>query len=151
VNGSSTTIYTTVARSTFDVRFAENGSSGLLWAVKLGNSSINSSSGSIVFNEPNGTYSYTITPPANYNATSYGGTLSVSGSSVTVNITFEAPNSSSPPGTPPSTHNGSGQSSPVLFRIGGFAFTYFDVYISAAVVLVAATALFAVWYVRQRK
>ena len=151
VNGSSTTIYTTFARSTFDVRFAENGSSGLLWAVKLGNSSINSSSGSIVFNEPNGTYSYTITPPANYNATSYGGTLRVSGSSVTVNITFEAPNSSSPPGTPPSTHNGSGQSSPVLFRIGGFAVTYFDVYISAAVVLVAATALFAVWYVRQRK
>ena len=88
-------VYTQV---TYSVTFTEMGlPAGSSWAVTLAGSTVSSTSGTITFTEPNGTYDYIIRGNSSYTATPTTGTATVSGESQNVNVTF----------TPISSHPGS--------------------------------------------
>lgn len=79
----------------YRVTFAESGlAANLLWSVSISGSSISTSSSSMSMNEPNGTYSYTVSSPIKYGygeryvATIAQGTFTVDGSPVTVSTTY---------------------------------------------------------------
>ncbi|MFP3257693.1 MAG: YncE family protein, partial [Candidatus Nanopusillus acidilobi] len=76
---------------TYTITFTENGlPSGTTWYVNLSNGQSFSGKGAtITFNEPNGTYSYTIaTVNKNYAPSQSSGTLTVNGANVNIAITF---------------------------------------------------------------
>ncbi len=92
VNGASVFIPVKFFEVTYTVVFFELGlPSGTTWYVNLSNGQTFSSTTSIiVFNEPNGTYTYTIgTKNGNYKPTPSSGTLIVNGRSVAVLIKFD--------------------------------------------------------------
>ena len=68
------------------------------WGVRLGTDSVNGR-GTLGVNESNGTYSYSISPPANYTANPASGAVTVSGAAtfLTVPFTPVSPNGSGPP------------------------------------------------------
>jgi YVTN family beta-propeller protein len=73
----------------FDVNFTEAGlGPGTNWSVALNYASRSSNMSSIVFVEPNGTYSFSIAPVPGYTASRVFGNLMVAGNSVTVAIQF---------------------------------------------------------------
>jgi YVTN family beta-propeller protein len=74
----------------YQITFTETGlPSGTLWYFNLSNGqSFSSSSSMITFNEPNGTYSFTINGISGYKANQYSGTIIVDGSSESVNINW---------------------------------------------------------------
>jgi hypothetical protein len=73
----------------YSVTFTETGlPSGATWNVTLNGAESSSSSSSISFSEPNGTYSYTVGIYQGYSASPYSGSVTVSGSNVNVAITF---------------------------------------------------------------
>jgi hypothetical protein len=77
----------------YTVTFTESGlPSGTIWYVNLSNGqSFSSTTNIITFNEPNGTYSYTIsTKDKNYAPVISSGTFTVNGSNVNQTITFKA-------------------------------------------------------------
>lgn len=72
--------------STYSVEFDESGLSGQNWSVTLtssgGSSTTQSSAGaSILFQEPNGTYSYSVGAPSGYTAQPSSGSVAVAGQS----------------------------------------------------------------------
>ena len=80
-----------VARNVeYNVTFKESGIlSGLTWFVNLSNGqSFSSTNYSIKFAEPNGSYYYTVPSIGGYNATPPYGNFTVSGSGITVQVTF---------------------------------------------------------------
>ena len=93
VNGAAVTqaiAFSPSTAPTYAVTFTETGlSSGTEWSVMLGGlpESV-SAPGSIVFNEPNGTYSYTVGSVAGYTASPPSGSLTVDGAAVTQAATF---------------------------------------------------------------
>jgi hypothetical protein len=58
------------------------------WTVTLGGFSIRSDEAEILFLEPNGTYSYSITPATGYSAEDSAGNLTVDGQSVDLTVNF---------------------------------------------------------------
>jgi len=71
------------------VTFTESGlPTGATWNVTLNGIKLSSSSFSLVFNEPNGTYSYTIGIYSGYSASPYSGTVIINGAAHNVAITF---------------------------------------------------------------
>jgi len=91
VNGASVSIPVKFFEVTYTVVFFEIGlPSGTTWYVNLSNGQTFSSTKSIiVFNEPNGTYTYTIgTKNGDYTPTPSSGTFIVNGGSVVVLIKF---------------------------------------------------------------
>ena len=97
VQGNSSTVFLSfvaVAAGQYPVRFNATGlPSGTNWTVTLGGgpgATTASSDGSsmVIFAEANGNYPYTVGAVAGYTATPSSGTVSVSGSSVTVAVTF---------------------------------------------------------------
>jgi len=89
VNGASISESITFSEVTFTVTFTESGlPTGATWNVTLNGIKLSSSSFSLVFNEPNGTYSYTIGIYQGYSASPYFGTVTVNGGNVNVAITF---------------------------------------------------------------
>jgi phosphoesterase family protein len=68
--------------TTYTVGFYETGLSGQTWGVTIGSvtQSTNGQGGWIVFQEPNGTYSYQIVAPTGYTAAPSSGKVTVSGS-----------------------------------------------------------------------
>ena len=80
----------------YTVTFTETGlPSGTTWSVTLNGTTVPSTTSTITFSEPNGTYAYTIGSVPGYQVSSSGGTLTVAGGSVTEGVTFTA----SPPPT----------------------------------------------------
>lgn len=72
------------------VTFKESGlAPGTSWSTRLGNYSITSHTGEIVFNETPGTYSYTPAGVAGYLLSSGPSSVSVSGQNIVVNIAYE--------------------------------------------------------------
>lgn len=61
---------------------------GTTWSVILNSVEHNSTSNSITFLEPNGTFSYSIMPILGYNDTPSSGYVTISGSNMTIMITF---------------------------------------------------------------
>ncbi|MEM3846835.1 MAG: hypothetical protein QXU98_14155, partial [Candidatus Parvarchaeota archaeon] len=92
LNGSSYSIPVTFSLVTFSITITEVGlPSGTMWYVILSNGqSFSSTTSSISFNEPNGTYSYTIINEQGYNISASKGSVSVNGGNVSKIITFTA-------------------------------------------------------------
>jgi len=93
VNGANVNIaviFTPVPVKTYTVTFTENGlQSGTMWYVNLSNGqSFSSTTNTITFNEPNGTYSYSIATVSGYTASPSSGTITVNGKNVNQAITF---------------------------------------------------------------
>jgi len=73
----------------YTVTFTESGlPTGTQWSVTLNGTTKTSTNQSLVFNEPAGTYSYTVIPPTGYLASPSKGSVTVSTSNVTVAIAF---------------------------------------------------------------
>jgi len=86
-NGNATLIALKPPKE-YSVSFSENGlPSGTQWSVILDGSRVSSTSNTIEFTEPNGTYSYSIPSVPGFTSLPTG-TLSVSGSAVTETIIF---------------------------------------------------------------
>ncbi len=74
---------------TYTVTFTESGlPSGTSWSVTLNGASKSSTTSTISFTEPNGTYAFTATNTTDYYATPYSGSTTVSGSNASESITF---------------------------------------------------------------
>jgi hypothetical protein len=88
VNGASITQDVTFVTAKYTVTFTETGlPSGTNWSVTLNGLKESSSTASIAFDEPNGTFGYSITPIAGY-STTYSGEVTVNGASITQDVTF---------------------------------------------------------------
>jgi ABC-type transport system substrate-binding protein len=74
---------------TFDVTFSETGlSSGTNWSVTVNLREMSSTTPSITFAEPNGTYTFSLTPPPGTTAAVHAGTVVVNGTAVGETIAF---------------------------------------------------------------
>ncbi len=83
--------------ASYPVTFVETGLAALTpWSVTLAGSTLASSTPSIAFAEPNGSWSFSVGAVSGYTATPSGGLVFVNGHAVTESITFT---SGSPPGT----------------------------------------------------
>ncbi|MEM3907806.1 MAG: hypothetical protein QXZ17_13275, partial [Nitrososphaerota archaeon] len=75
---------------TYTVEFTQTGlPSGTLWSVTLNGTTESSTSTSISFSEPNGTYSYAIGSVKGFSVSLPSGTITVNGASQTVNVYFK--------------------------------------------------------------
>ncbi|MFY9717422.1 MAG: YncE family protein [Thermoplasmata archaeon] len=81
--------------ATFDLTFVETGLSGMCgqstaWSVTVGNTTRSSTTDSIQFAEPNGTYTYTVSGPNGFSVTSEtpASPVTIAGAAVTVSVTF---------------------------------------------------------------
>jgi len=89
VNGANLEISIKFNLVTYAITFTESGlSSGTSWSVTLNNIEKSSTNGTIIFNEPNGSYSYTISGISGYRANTYLGTINVNGNSIIVPINW---------------------------------------------------------------
>jgi hypothetical protein len=89
VNGGSVGVPITWAKVTYSVTFTESGlPTGTNWSVTLAGSSENSTGFTIIFTEPNGTYSYTIGVVPGWAASRYSGSVTVNGAPMGVAITW---------------------------------------------------------------
>ncbi len=93
VNGAAVTqaiAFSPSTAPTYAVTFTETGlPGGTEWSVMLGGVPESAfAPGSIVFDEPNGTYSYTVGSPAGFTASPSYGSVTVNGSAVTQAATF---------------------------------------------------------------
>ncbi len=78
----------------FSVTFKETGlPSGKYWSVELGKATLGSTSTSISFKRPNGTYTYTIIPVKGYSANPPYGNVTVNGVNAKVAVNFTHNNS----------------------------------------------------------
>ena len=89
VNGTSQTINVTFP-VTYKVTFTETGlSSGTTWSVTLNGTTLSSTTNTIIFSMPNGTYSYTVSSVSGYTLSSSSGNITVKGSNYTQSIIFK--------------------------------------------------------------
>ncbi len=101
-NVPASIIFTSVKNkvSKYAITFTESGlSSGTSWSVTLNGSTESSTTSTITFTELNGTYSYTVSNVSGYSVLPSSGSIKVSGSNVSVSITY---NPTSPSKTPSS-------------------------------------------------
>ncbi|MGC8515884.1 MAG: protease pro-enzyme activation domain-containing protein [Thermoplasmata archaeon] len=89
VNGSGMEVNIKFNLVTYAITFSESGlPSGTSWSLTLNNITESSTNGTIIFNEPNGTYSYSISGIQGYRTTSYSGTVIANGNTIDENITW---------------------------------------------------------------
>jgi PKD repeat protein len=85
---------TTPVASSYSIAFSQSGDCCVGWSVTLNGATESSQPSNIytiIFNEPNGSYPYTITPPAGFVAQPQSGTVTVNGENVQVNVNFVQP------------------------------------------------------------
>ena len=83
--------FTAIPPTTYTVTFTESGlPSGTSWSVTLNGAPESSTTSTISFTEPNGTYSYTVGSVSGYTASPSSGSVTVSGASVSKAVTFTA-------------------------------------------------------------
>jgi YVTN family beta-propeller protein len=76
---------------TYDVNFTETGlPAGTSWSVTLGGTTQTSTTNTITFSKPDGTYAYTVGQVAGYPASPASGSATVNGATVSTSITFTA-------------------------------------------------------------
>jgi hypothetical protein len=91
VNGTDVTKAISFSTVTYSLTFSESGlASGTSWSVTVNGATRSSSTSSIVFNEPNGTYPWTVAHVPGYQLPSYTGTATVNGGPYTVSLTWTA-------------------------------------------------------------
>ncbi|MCI4355768.1 MAG: YncE family protein [Thermoplasmata archaeon] len=94
VNGSSKLIgiaFTAVPESIYDVTFTESRLAiGTNWSVTLGAATLASSTNSVGFVEPNGTYRFVVNSPPGLGASPARGSIVVNGSAASQTIVFSA-------------------------------------------------------------
>jgi len=90
VNGTDMEISITFHLVTYEIAFTETGlPSGTSWSITLNNVTRPSTNATIIFDEPNGSYSYVISPIPGYRANIYSGTIIVNGNkSYSINSIF---------------------------------------------------------------
>jgi len=92
VNGANVNqaiTFTAVTPSIYTITFTESGLySGATWSVILAGVTKTANTNTIIFNEPNGTYSFTIGAINGYTATPSSGVITVNGANVNQGITF---------------------------------------------------------------
>lgn len=88
-SGTAINVYIGWIRSAYSVTFNEQGlTPGSLWNIYLGTQSYSSSSGNMILNLKNGTYSFTATGPSGYSVTPSHGNFTVAGSDINIGIYF---------------------------------------------------------------
>ena len=133
VNGTNSSIILVFKELRYSVIFSETGlQSGVSWSVTLDGITDSSTSSSITFIVPNGTYSYVIGSVAGYTQPS-NGTVRVNGTTVIQSVTFTRLFSVPPPELHPKSHS--------LDE---------ELYIITGVLIVAIIAL-AVYIVKRKK
>lgn len=95
LNGTPTTVgvkFAAPASSDWTITFVETGlPAETAWTVTLGGTPVTSQVQVITFQDPNGSYPYTVTPPAGYNASTLSGTATVAGGNLaSIDITMAA-------------------------------------------------------------
>ncbi len=89
VSGNIVTVPLVFKLLNFTISFRENGlPAGTEWSVMLNGHSQKSNTTVIAFNEPEGTYNYSIAIESGYRLLNGSGTLTVSGGNVTIDATF---------------------------------------------------------------
>jgi hypothetical protein len=88
VNDSNITVAVSFYKWTYQVIFQAKGLRGQWFSVILNGSVERTNSSQIVFNEPNGSYNYSIISPTNFKSSPDSGYVEIHGSSVTVPVTF---------------------------------------------------------------
>jgi beta-lactam-binding protein with PASTA domain len=98
VNGSAVSKSISFTEVKYTVTFTESGlPSGTIWYVNLSNGqSFKSTTSTISFSEPNGTYTYTISDVSGYSVSSFSGSIRVNGASISKTISFTPIKKSSP-------------------------------------------------------
>jgi hypothetical protein len=88
VNGNAASVNLTFSKFNYTLTFSEKGlASGTNWTVTLGSVARSSTSTSIHFIEPNGTYAWSITPIPGYTST-WSGQVTVNGTAPEVAVNF---------------------------------------------------------------
>ena len=119
---------------TYAVTFTETGlPAGTSWSVTLGGSTKSSQTTSVAFQEPNGTYNYTVGAPSGYSGSPSIGSLGVNGAAAGQSIAF--------------TSTGSGGSTNGLLGLPGNE----GLYIIVGVVALAVVAGLAFGLMRRRR
>jgi sugar lactone lactonase YvrE len=91
VNGAGSTVAITYAPFTYAVTFSETGLGvGRNWSISIGGSSHSSTTATIVVQEPNGTFSYTVAPVSGYSVSASSGSVVVSSGPKGVAVTFSS-------------------------------------------------------------
>jgi len=79
---------------TYEITFTEVGlPAGESWTVTLDGTPRSSTNSTVVFSDPNGTYSYAVSPIAGYSVTVASSSLTVAGAPQSVSVTFTVTNS----------------------------------------------------------
>jgi hypothetical protein len=79
----------TFSRAPYTVAFQETGlASGTNWSATFGGATANSTTSTVDFSVGNGTYSYTVGPVPGYATTRASGTVPISGTGATVDVSF---------------------------------------------------------------
>jgi len=88
ITNSDAIIYIHFSRVVYQIVFRENGVTDQIWAVTLDNVTEFSTSSFIIFDMPNGTYTYTVQSPQNFSLIGADGRLTVKGAAISVEIVF---------------------------------------------------------------
>ncbi|MGC8620293.1 MAG: hypothetical protein ACP5LA_07360, partial [Thermoplasmata archaeon] len=92
------------SQAMYNIVFTESGlPSGTSWSVTLGNMTRSSTSSTITFAVPNGTYSWSVSLPSGYKAAEQSGSVSTTQPKVSVSITASAVSTSPPPASSSAT------------------------------------------------
>lgn len=90
INGAPLSVSVTYTQVTYAVTFTETGlSSGTSWSVTLNGATKSSTTSTITFTEPNGTYGYTVGTVPGYTASPSSGSVTVNGASAAVTVKFK--------------------------------------------------------------
>jgi len=96
VSGSSLSESVVFSKVTYTVTFTESGlPSGTTWSVTFNGTTESSTTDTITFSVPNGTYSYSIGSVSGYTISQLTGSVTINGDNAPLNITFS--HTSSPP------------------------------------------------------
>ena len=94
LRGSPNTQSITFSRLNYSVTFSETGLPlNGFWNVTLNGTNLSTTTKSLTFSEPNGTYNFSVTSASGYRANPASGTVTVKGTSVSQPIAFQRPGS----------------------------------------------------------
>ena len=89
VDGTGSTVAVAFTATTYGLTFSEAGlPTGTNWSVTLNGDTEFSTTPTIAFTQPNGTYSFTVASVSGYHVSPSSGNVTVSGAAVTESITF---------------------------------------------------------------
>ena len=89
VDGADVAVDVTFSQVTYSVTFAETGlPSGTLWSVTLGGDLASGTTAALVYNEPNGTYGWTIGTVTGFSSNVSSGSVVVDGGAASVDVAF---------------------------------------------------------------